>query len=350
MRLGFLASRLRLATGLSALAVLAVALTWWLSSQHGLKRSEVAFNQVSSSNASPVRSKSTESGGVALAGYFLLFGSKYFVVDAERMGGTGAVRLAFTETIPENFAAASVPCAPSTTPGIHTAILDSQASFFPTSFASRGGNDFFVSGPPLLSDSADGGFGAGTVLERWSITAPVGGPYTIRTSSTAPIGTAAPLSNLSAQIPGGTYIPAEQRGAARLRKAMLGYFPFTARSIEVDPEGRFVLLLSPTEAKLYRLDLVNYTGTPVVILDGAAQPSLDHAVNIYACRFHDQLKRYVITCSNGQKLILLDTENDGVFEAVEALSDTAYSASSLYSDYDGIAESYHNYSVVGLFQ
>lgn len=350
MKHGFVAPKRRLITGLSVLTVLSAALAWWLAIESKSKRSQVAFKQVPSGVASPRLSEATESHGVALAGYFLLFGSKYFVVDAERMGGSGVVRLSFKETVPDNSAEASVPIAPGTAPGIHTAMLDSQASFFPSAFASRGGNDFFVSGPPLVSDPQADGFGAGTVLERWSITAPLGGPYTIRTPSTVPIGTPAPLSSLSAQIPGGTYIPAEQRSPARLRKAMLGYFPFSAKSIEVDPEGRFVLLLSPAEAKLYRLDLVNYTGTPVVILDGAAQPNLDHAASIYACRFHDQLKRYVISCSNGQKIVLRDSENDGVFEAVEVLTDIAYAASPLYGDSSGIAESYHNYGIVGLFQ
>ena len=343
----------RLAFVISFSSALAAGLAWTALHRGPAAKLEAGVSAPSASNQRGA-SALGEAMGTTISGSFLLVSCKHFQVSAERLSQGGIVRLTFTENVPPNFAEASVPSAPGTTAGVHKATFDSEVSFFPKSFSSRGGNDLFLAGPPVVSDATDVagggvGLGSGTVLERWTITAPIGAPYTIRPASTVPIGTQAPLSSLSAQIPGGMYVPAEQRSAPRLRKTMLGYFGFSVSSIEADPEGRYVLLLSPAESKVYRLDLVNYNGNPVVILDGTAQPCLAFAHDVYACRFQDQLKRYVIGCSNGQNVVLRDSDNNGLFESAEILSDSAFYASPLYGNYDGITESYHNYTVVGLF-
>ena len=346
-------TRIALVCGAVALATFCVG--WYLFSPRRATVSFVADSGLKQ-DGSPTQDTHTStahSAGTLISGVFLLFHGEYFKVVARNTVAGDAVQIVFTEEVPENFAEASVPSAPTTTPGRHQAVFQTEVAFMPQRYASRGANDLFLAGPPWTSETADpdsDGLGTGTVVERWTITAPLGAPYTIRTSSTAPIGTPAPLSTLSAQIPGGVYIPAEQRGPARVRKSMLGYFAFSIDGIDVDPEGRFLLMVSAAEAKLYRLDLAAYDGNPVVILDVTVQPALAFADGMSFSRFQDGLKKCVINCSNGHQLVLHDDENDGLFESWELLTDAQYFSHPLYGNYSGMAENYRTYDVIGLFQ
>jgi hypothetical protein len=305
------------------------------------------------SAAAPRPSQSNGDLGCASSGSYMLFWSEYFKVVARNTDSGHAVRLEFTEEIPANFAEASVPSAPSTTPGEHEAVFNTDVSFLPLRYASRGANDLFVAGRPWVagesSETPESDLGSGTVVERWTITAPIGAPYTVRTGSTAPIGTAAPLSTLSAHIAGGVYIPAEERGPVRVRKVMLGYFAFSIDGMDVDPEGRFLLMVSASEGRLYRLDLVAADGIPVVILDATTRPELALANGVLIRRFQDGLKKCVVSFSTGA-LVLDDDQNDGLFETTEVLTDAQYDAHPMYGNYSGMQELYTTYSVSGIFQ
>jgi hypothetical protein len=255
--------------------------------------------------------------------------------------------LTFTEFVPENFAEASIPAAPGTTVGTHEASFSYSVPYLPQRFASRGGSEIYVAGPPLSGE--DGSPTTGTVLELWVITPSDGAPYAVRAKQSEPIGTPAPLSTLEAHVQRGTYIVAEQRREPRIQKRALGYFPFDVNGIEVDPEGRYVLLVSRSEQKLYRLNLVGFTGIPEVILDSVTAPILVAANSVYVVRYQDQLKRYILGDPSGANLVLCDADNDGIFESSEYFEADAW-ASSSYAVYHNIVENYRMYEPIGLFQ
>ena len=292
------------------------------------------------------RVEDIQGGAAALVGSRLVIHCQFFQVVVGRDSNDDVV-LTFSEFVPENFAEASIPAAPGTTAGTHVASFSHSVPYLPRRFASRGGNEIYIAGPPLSAE--DGSPSTGTVLEMWVITAPEGAPYATRAKRNEPIGTPAPLSTLEAHVQRGTYIVAEQRREPRIQKRALGYFPFDVNDIEVDPEGRYVLLVSRSEQKLYRLNLVGFTGVPEVILDGTAAPILLAANSVYVVRYQDQLKRYVVSRPSGAKLVLCDSDNDGIFESSEYVDADAW-RSSIYGDYDNIVENYRMYEPTGLFQ
>ena len=314
----------------------------------------LALGTLACDRTKPQRTTETskaESAGVPSGGATTSVGSRlvihcqFFQVVVSR-DSNDDVRLTFTEFVPENFAEASIPAAPGTTAGAHTASFGYSVPYLPVRFASRAGDEVYIAGPPLSPE--DGSLSAGTVLEMWMITAPEGAPYATRAKRNEPIGTPAPLSALEAHVQGGTYIVAEQRREPRIQKRALGHFPFDVNDMEVDPEGRYVLLVSRSEQKLYRLNLVGFTGIPELVLDSVAAPILIAANSVYVVRYQDQLKRYVVGRPSGANLVLCDADNDGIFESSESFDADAW-ASSSYAVYRDIEDNYRTYQPVGLF-
>ncbi len=174
-----------------------------------------------------------------------------------------------------------------------------------------------------------------TKIEKWLFPPQVGGYYTFRDTAVAGVGTPSPLSTLSGELVGGTYVAPENRSPVSPVQTTVfqGRIGGGVEDIAVDPEGRFLLILSAT-GSLYQLsDLASPTLT--LLYDESALPGLTLA---------DEMRPFVdaqgVRCfqviasppnvSPGAAIVLRDLENDGVIDETHTFTYDAYASSPYY--------------------
>jgi len=191
--------------------------------------------------------------------------------------------------------------------------------------------------------------GCEDVIEEWEMNLQ-DGAYTLA-CSTPPQPRGSPMlmpyrGQIQEQIVGGGgYVPVAQRRVPQppLTKTVIYSGTIgTISAIEVDPEGRFLLVQSHQSGDLYSLDLAA-TGPPMLVLEfSAAQyPQLantqnlvayDHATmgRIYAAK--EGSKHIGLVPSGAKYTYLRDADNDGLFEDIEVLDVGAYMASPYFDN------------------
>lgn len=192
--------------------------------------------------------------------------------------------------------------------------------------ARLGGDELFVAGVLSTGES---------VLERWRFPARDGG------WSHAPTGTAPPIGQSAGAYAGTTAINGNgyrNLPATWLAPSISVVFESNSlgeiRSVEVDPEGRFVLFTTMAGASLYQLDLQQSGATPVLLFDSSTKPELADA-NWLAIGDHKDFGRTVVCLPPNipaaarlptppSVVLLKDADNDGVFEGSGSMSISDY--------------------------
>ncbi|MDP6761877.1 MAG: hypothetical protein QF860_03295 [Planctomycetota bacterium] len=190
------------------------------------------------------------------------------------------------------------------------------------------------------------GNGCEDVIEQWDITFPKGS-LAIQVSPAPTRGTVAPLPFTSTitgtvVIGGGTFVSAAQRIRSPFtQKTVLysgsGLGPFAA--IEADPEQRFLLALPLSGSGLYSLDLTTPSSPPLLEFDAATLPHLGAVRRIVAYEHEDLGRFYWLYETKGDYIgngcfsFIVDSENDGVFDASLTLDAGAAFAASPFHEY-----------------
>jgi hypothetical protein len=174
--------------------------------------------------------------------------------------------------------------------------------------------------------------GGRVVLERWLI-APVQGAWTIdRPSQPADLGVPVdPLVPPALVAVGGVWIAPEQRtGQPRERRILVddSLDGAPVRSLEVDPDGRFVVYVGTSPPGLYRRLLSGGATQPEELLHGEATiPEVGQIRHLHF-KQHAAYGR-VLVCEYGaydydRITILVDVDNDGLFDPPLELGNNAY--------------------------
>ncbi len=122
------------------------------------------------------------------------------------------------------------------------------------------------------------------------------------------------------------------------------------RSVEADPEGRFLLFNRYPEGDVYRIDLTGSNQTPAVVFSSTQHPELPALGNLTIAQ-HSSLGRVCIVApasiSRAMKevlippaLYLIDSNNDAIFESTQAVALPDYFESRLLDDNDQCAWTY----------
>lgn len=188
---------------------------------------------------------------------------------------------------------------------------------FPTDYrpifaAARESHEVYVLGD-------DGGT---TVIERWEHEIPNGAWYIRSNAVTTPIGVAAPVPAApTIAVMGGNTVGQDQRTTSLQQRRLpvfRGVFPHRLTSMEIDPEGRYLLLGTSDPHDVYQLSLVNpVLGAPV--LEQKEIPALKHLGPGYLAH-HVTLGRLLVMqglvpgVPGSSRLLWVDADNDGVFE------------------------------------
>ncbi len=253
------------------------------------------------------------------------------------------------ERVPENFWEARFPASPGTVPGVYWQETSFKSSFWVKFITSRHGNELYVCGHPYTHGDREAWDESQLLVERWDIRAALGSPFTSRARASEAIGQPAKLSVLRAHLQGGLYTMPDQRAAPTVTRTFVARFDFPVDDIRVDPQGRYMLVLSSSHGAMYRKDLSDLELPAQVILDSAQYPELQRARSIYMGRLvKDGIKRYIVTCKDGTRLMLGDGNNDGDMDQVESYSGAAFDTAGLYSPQVWV-ENYRSYSIVDLF-
>ena len=143
--------------------------------------------------------------------------------------------------------------------------------------APRDGGEYVYVAGLQTSDCTD-------VIEEWRFS-PADGAFTFRASASPttsppipPVGTPAPPLTLHPEPNGGTFVAPSERGhlsAPRRTVLYTGTSLGHIRSMEVDPQGRFLLIQSHGDSGIYQLDLLEEPPlTPQMLFSAAAIPEL----------------------------------------------------------------------------
>jgi hypothetical protein len=164
-----------------------------------------------------------------------------------------------------------------------------------------------------------------TILERWDIGLPAGAPTAALAPAAPVVGVAVAVPALQLGVQGGTPIPPAQRGAGPQPSRTEVYRgPSLGQDleVEVDPNGRYALVLSRDGGALYRIVLAEGASADL-ILDSQSAPSLARVFGLDFYR-HALLGQQVGGRIKGgaplSRIVLGDLDNDGVFESVEELT------------------------------
>jgi hypothetical protein len=167
------------------------------------------------------------------------------------------------------------------------------------------------------------------VVERWDIVPDAGGYASSRPTSNTPIGNPAPLGTTSTFLQGNAFIEPSARAAPILnrqeiyRGAAIGGF----QSAVIDPEGRFMLVLSE-QAKIIRVPLQSVPSSPTELYTSTQLPYLAQATSINVFDHATEGRKYVLmnrgATEDGIRLVLHDYDNDGEVDVTEMLDDAAW--------------------------
>jgi len=281
----------------------------------------------------------------SLSTSYLVMDGGAFRVVLDPLPENEEIGLEFIEQVPANFSNYAIGATPGLVPGEHTARHTVSVSVVPSAVCARHANEIFIAGAPLRMDTST--TTNETMIEFLQVLPPNGAPYTIRSTANTPLGVAAPPSVIEAHVEGGLYRMPQDRSAPRIKRRLLGPYPFATAAMEVDPEGRFLLIAAPAEGRLYRLWL-RPTPTLALVLDTHQAPDLASVESMFVSTFTDHVRRYVIACGSTY-VVLGDSNNDGAFDSTETYTAGDYMLS-FYGEYANLHESFRSYSFPGIFQ
>lgn len=183
----------------------------------------------------------------------------------------------------------------------------------------RGGADLFVAG--IHADDSD-------VIEHWSFGTRSGGYFVDPMVAAQPIGTSMGQFHPTEAIQGPNFVcpPESARMPSPERKAIaqrvdLGH----VRVMAADPEGRFLLYQAHDTSSIWQIDLTQEPTALAQLLTVASTPHLAFTKTMRLLRHQTAGRRYFLTESsrlgqypntNHSITMLVDAENDGVFESV----------------------------------
>ena len=210
----------------------------------------------------------------------------------------------------------------------HKHVLDVTASFRLIATAAReGGNEVYLAG---MRDDGK------AVIKRFRFASRQGG-YHISTApgQISPVGSPMPVHNAVEGVFGNNGVfstPSASSYAQPTRDTILGNQAGLVQSLEVDPYGRFLMLLTYPDSNVFRVDLLAVPKTLELMFTAQDIPELADAKTIDAYRLVGGGHIYVLTNMGGLRagslggnggiryVVLQDSNNDGGFESVEAFT------------------------------
>ena len=162
-----------------------------------------------------------------------------------------------------------------------------------------------------------------TIIERWDLPPQRGGYHTSRTTAPQGVGRPAALSELVGRLVGLVYLPPERREPLVPQRTAVfrGELPGAMRAMAVDPEGRFLLVLTEGGELLQLTDLTSPsisqrfddTTLPGLARTEIVRPFVDgEGVRCYQVRGRPWDEPQAI-------LILRDLDNDGHLDEIHSL-------------------------------
>lgn len=166
------------------------------------------------------------------------------------------------------------------------------------------------------------------IVERWLLESADGSWIATRPLAGSPIGV--PLPNpgvLSVSLRGGDWVePGERFPLAEVREEIYVGTDFGGvLYATVDPEGRFLLVITPQSDKLFQLPIpqAGESVVPALVYDDIILPDLAYMGCIEPREEQSSGRMYVMTTANNEleptidrRLILFDPDNDGVFDSL----------------------------------
>lgn len=185
-----------------------------------------------------------------------------------------------------------------------------------------------------FQDSATSEF----VVEQWVFAPQLGARTALRLSSLNPIGKALAYRAPSQSIVGGTYIPMAARSGSptpTITEVYRGNAMTTLDGIQIDPDCRFLLLCSTTDATLHQVPLRGpQQGQAILIANSTNLPAL--ALTSEAIPHHhvSEGRMYLFQTLQvaGFRSLLRDNNNDGVFDSAAVYSSSDWENAG-YEDY-----------------
>ncbi len=289
--------------------------------------------------------KNSTRGGLtspSIGGHVAL-SSSFATVVARATSDFSGVTVTVTEEIPQSALSGPIPVADGTEEGVFGDSATFSVGFAPRVVTSRHANEFYIFGPPYANRDRTDVTPGKVLIERWDVTPPDGAPIFSRTSASTPVGTPASFSFPSVDLVGTTYVPPNQRGEMTLKRTFVGQHDVECIAAVVDPEGRFALMLDADAGEVVRVELVPGS-SHTTIASSATYPNLVGASGMHLARLGTTGEKHLmIALSSDDWLILIDADNDGVFEGATVLDHVAYKAAGLHLNTTW-AENYFQYS------
>ena len=170
------------------------------------------------------------------------------------------------------------------------------------------------------------------VLERWELPSEPGAYFTTRDFASSPIGIPVPYAPIVGAVAGDTYIPPARRTPREPIRTIVFRGPDISgiRDFAVDPEGRFLLVLTTSPVRILRI--IGDDDPPVVTLfDADDIAGLDETWSIQPFQHESEGRKYLLSSGScdppGVIVLLNDRENDGVFEDHRVLTNREYEES-----------------------
>ncbi|MBI1383015.1 MAG: hypothetical protein GC161_18245 [Planctomycetaceae bacterium] len=189
-----------------------------------------------------------------------------------------------------------------------------------------------------------------SILERWALTQPIGAWTATRTPAPPVVGVPVATASLDIAIQGGgSFLPPSQRTApapATRIEVYRGPSFGDDLELEVDPDGRFALILSRDQVKLWRV-LLEENGEAVAVHDVASMPELQYMRRMQTFRhvaYGRQLRAKLHGHATLTDVVFFDSNNDGVFEGHLFFTLQEFAQFGLPHDW---AEDFTNYTGVG---
>ncbi len=171
-----------------------------------------------------------------------------------------------------------------------------------------------------------------SVIERWKFPRKKGRLVYSMTNPAPPIGTSAGAWSGSLSLHGGvlhmTTLPTTWYApdiTVILESSDYGFI----RSMEIDPEGRFLLFNRYPDGDLYSIDLAQSTPTPTLLFSAAQHPELttastldigQHSTHGRVCVAKPaDLGAAMLMSPVPNALYLIDANNDGIFETTQSV-------------------------------
>lgn len=191
---------------------------------------------------------------------------------------------------------------------------------------SRHANELWVAGYQAATDAY--------IIERWRINADPGAYYSIKPAASSGIGTPIPLSTGSVAIKGGTYISVTPRTNSTQPNRSVQYMGLHfnvsgIRDIEVDPEGRFLLVMTKSPRNIYQIPLDGSSNATLLVTE-ALHPVLADAQVLQSYQNGTSGRAFVAgkhTFTGDAWLVIKDVHNDGIFDTFTTMTKSAYDSS-----------------------